>query len=147
MRERFPRPHRRRRFLPLLEALEGRWVPDGGGTNQAIPADPPAAQVPVFNSYPAAKAQLYLDFNGHYQASWGDFSNINIPAFGDPDIIEAIWRRVAEDFAPFNLNVTTVEPAVFDDALDLRVAIGGDGAWTGGVNSGVSQVGSFASAD
>src|SRR5947208_2237757 len=118
MGDRFPKPHRRHRFLPLLEALEGRWVPDGGGGNQAIPVNPPALQVPVFNSYPAAKAQLYLDFNGCHLDSWGDFSNINIPAFGQPGSIEAIWRRVAEDFAPFNLNVTTVAPAAFDDTLD-----------------------------
>jgi Fibronectin type III domain len=152
MGDRFSRRHRRHRFLPLLEALEGRWVLDGGGANvgtttdTTTPADQPL-QVPVLNSYPAAKAQLYLDFQGHQLASWGGFSNINIPAFSAPGNIEAIWQRVAEDFAPFNLNVTTVEPASWDDALDLRVVVGGDGAWTDGVNSGLSQVGSFAGSD
>jgi hypothetical protein len=125
-------------------------VLDGGGSNVGALSDTTLlanSQVPVLNSYPAAKAQLYLDFKGLQLASWGNYTNINIPAFGDAGNIEAIWARVAEDFAPFNLNVTTVEPAAWDDALDLRVVVGGDGAWTGGVNSGISQTGSFASSD
>src|SRR5438093_13702680 len=89
---------------PSLESLEGRLLMAG-------------LDVPQLASRPGAAATLYLDFNGHMQSSWGSFSNITSPAYdrdGDPTTFSAteltsineIWTRVAEDFAPFNLNVT-----------------------------------------
>lgn len=115
----------------------------------------PTTDVPVLESNPGAGARLYLDFNGHFESAWGAFHDINIPAYdidGDPssfsgaeqENILSIWRYVAEDFAPFNIDVTTLELGSFDDGADLRVAIGGDGAWTGGVNGGISYTGLYA---
>jgi hypothetical protein len=43
--------------------------------------------------------------------------------------IEAIWKLVVEDYAPFRVNVTTVDPGDFSNGKALRVAIGGNGAW------------------
>ena len=65
--------------------------------------------------------KLYLDFDGHFEAQWGSYSNVTTPVFdrdGDPttfsdaelESIYDIWSRVVEDFAPFNIDVTTVEP-------------------------------------
>ncbi|MGD9858225.1 MAG: pre-peptidase C-terminal domain-containing protein, partial [Planctomycetaceae bacterium] len=101
----------------------------------------PLSSVPVLNSLPSAVAQLYLDFNGYFAA---DFGNVTIPAHdldGDPNTfndaeladMEAIWSVVAEDYAPFNINVTTVEPPVLAavppgdaaNGIALRLAIGG----------------------
>ena len=37
--------------------------------------------VPVLNSNPGAPASLYLDFDGHFEATWGSYSNITTPVF------------------------------------------------------------------
>src|SRR5262245_23298629 len=107
---------------PSFESLEGRLLMAG-------------LDVPQFSSRPGAAATIYLDFDGHTQASWGTFSNITSPVFDrDNDLtsfsatelqtINDIWTRVSEDFAPFNVNVTTVEPPSFADGVALRVVIG-----------------------
>ena len=117
---------------------------------------------PVLNSNPTAAASLFLDFDGHLQVTWGDFSNILTPSFdldGVPDVFSAgelagiteIWQRVAEDYAPFNINVTTVLPSDFSDGKALRIAIGGSSTdWYepqgGGPAGGVAYVGSFTNA-
>jgi hypothetical protein len=45
----------------------------------------------------------------------------------------AVWRAVAEDFAPFDVDVTTQQPP---DGYNMRfvshACIGGDGSWYGG---------------
>ncbi len=79
-------------------------------------------------SKPGSKNTFYLDFNGHNIHSssiWSKRHNNGIAlkatpydTDGNPDTfsrkelgdIAEIWRQVAEDFAPFNVNVTTKEP-------------------------------------
>jgi hypothetical protein len=68
------------------------------------------AQVPKLNSYPSAAAVIYLDFDGHTVngTSW----NSSGPIYAGPsnlseDKIVEIFNRVAEDYRPFNINVTT----------------------------------------
>src|SRR5262245_19169894 len=58
----------------------------GGATssvsNRVLLTNPQfAPAVPAYSSLPGAKATLYLDFNGHYQQSWGNYSNITTPVF------------------------------------------------------------------
>jgi hypothetical protein len=144
-----PVSHRHRHARPRLEALEGRAVPAG---------------IPVLNSNPGAPATLYLDFDGHYEASWGAYSNITTPVFnqdGDPTsfsdaeiaTIRTVWERAAEDYAPFNINVTTVEPAVLAPGVPaanangkaMRVSIGGDSSWMGASWGGYAYINSFTS--
>jgi hypothetical protein len=131
-----------RSFRPSLESLESRLVP--------------TLSVPVYNSLLGAKATLYLNFAGDFTASWGSYSNITTPGYnidGDPTTysatelsnIQQIWQRVAERYAPFNINVTTVDPGSFPDGVALKVDIGGDSGWTGVLCGGISYVGSFAS--
>ena len=48
------------------------------------------------------------------------------------DQIREIWARVAEDFRPFDVNVTTINPGTFNDRQAAQVIIGGDGAFLGG---------------
>lgn len=106
-------------------------------------------EIPQLDSNPDAFAQLYLDFDGHFESEWSGRHNINSPVFSlDADrttysewelaTIREVWAIVAEDFAPFNLNVTTIEPADFADGHALRVVIGGSpydwfGSGAGGV--------------
>ncbi len=81
------------------------------------------------HSKPGASKVIYLDFDGHVLEggkNWWTFrvnnETIVAPPFdidGDTStfsvaerqIIQDVWERVAEDYAPFNVNVTTQEPA------------------------------------
>jgi len=81
----------------------------------------------VFNlqSRPDSGNILYLDFDGHLISgtAWSGTDLLAVPydidgdpaAFSDAELanIAETWRRVAEDFAPFDVNVTTREPAAF----------------------------------
>ena len=66
--------------------------------------------------------------------------------------IQGIWQRMAEDFAPFNVDVTTEDPGVealrkstsTDTAYGVRVCIGGSSyTWLGAGAGGVAYIGSF----
>ena len=86
-----------------------------------------AAAVPAFESMPGAAHTVYLDFSGQTveNTSWNSYYNqttlVAKPFDIDGDTntfsatelsrIEEAYLRVAEDFRPFNVNVTTVEPA------------------------------------
>jgi hypothetical protein len=120
----------------------------------AVGGDTPGLIVPAYSSRPGAPASLYLDFNGHFEAQWGSYSNIDTPPYdidGNPTAfsatelsnIQQIWSYVAEDFAPFNLNVTTVLPPSFANGVALRVAIGGNSAWAGGTYGGIAYIDAF----
>ena len=68
------------------------------------------AQVPKLNSYPSAQAVVFLDFDG--QTVSGTSWNSNGTIFAGPsnlseEKIVEIFNRVAEDYRPFNINVTT----------------------------------------
>jgi hypothetical protein len=91
-------------------------------------------------SLPSATKTIYLDFTGHITtgaaaAAWGSTTDILTPPFtidSDPAFnpselatIQRTWARVAEDFAPFQVNVTTKEPSV----TDLINAGGADTRW------------------
>jgi hypothetical protein len=85
----------------------------------------------VFNlhSRPGAPNTVFLDFDGHvisgtawnasgasvYYAAPYDLDGDPL-SFNDTERarIAEIWHRVAEDLAPFDINVTTEEPASFD---------------------------------
>lgn len=99
-----------------------------------------------FSSLPGAAVNVYLDFDGYTEtnAEWitrsaAGTGNIVTPVFSigsDPTFsadertrIEEIYERVAEDFRPFNINVTTILPADINNAEDVFVSIGGDGSW------------------
>jgi hypothetical protein len=112
--------------------------------------------VPAFSSLPGAPATLYLDFDGHFQdvAAISGHPNLLSPAFAiDSDgtnwdaeffVIREIWARVAEDYAPFNINVTTVKPTDFsENALVLRVVITGEDFRSDKDQGGVAHVGAF----
>lgn len=84
---------------------------------------PPLTDVFVLHSNPTAKKVIYLDFNGQLvQGSAWSTTDIVAPAYdlsGDPAIFDdnergniySIWARVAEDYLPFDVDVTTEEPS------------------------------------
>jgi len=94
----------------------------------AVPIDPFPAGL-VFHSRPGAPNVLFLNFAGATVSgtAWNpSLGRTSIPAvafstdsdtvnFSDTEqvAIKRIWQRVAEDYAPFELDVTTERPAVF----------------------------------
>lgn len=114
--------------------------------NAAIASGPSAA--PLFpladtfklHSLPGATKTIYLDFNGQTVTGTAWNSNGNTLTFepwsldatataaftnNELEGIQRIWALVAEDFAPFNVNVTTEEPPL----ADLINSGGGDTRW------------------
>lgn len=88
----------------------------------------------ALHSNPTANHTIYLDFDGHFMASstWENGGALQLqPFYSDLNAlavrqeIQAIWQRMAEDFAPFNVNVTTQQPSV----EDLRKLSGSDARW------------------
>jgi hypothetical protein len=79
--------------------------------------------VPHFHSKPGAPNVVYLDFDGYVNPdnAWGSFSarpfdlDGNEASFNADELYEIVdvWRRVAEDYAPFDIDITTEEPASF----------------------------------
>lgn len=152
----WPRSQKRRRRAaraamvrrrPSIESLESR----------NLLTTVPSLNVPQLASRPGASATLYLDFDGNVEQQWGNRTNVVTPPYdtdgnkssfsaGDIAAIDEIWARVAEDYAPFNLNVTTIPPPKIADRVAARVAIGGSYSdWYGSSAGGVSFVGGFSS--
>lgn len=105
------------------------------------------AQVPVYNSYPTAQATIFLDFDGQIVegTSWntGDAIVCEPSGLNNTQITE-VFNRVAEDYRPFDLNITT-DPAKYLAApVDkrMRVIITVTSSWYGPAG-GVSFTGSF----
>ena len=125
----------------------------------------PLAETFRLHSRPTATRKIYLDFDGHvtsgtpWNAAWRGGADFTTPPFSrdaSPDfsdaeraIVQETFRRVAEHFAPWNVDVTTEEPGV--DALrktsagdlsyGIRVVIGPDVNATGA--GGIAYLHSF----
>ena len=130
----------------------------------------PLADTFKLHSLPSATKKIYLDFDGHvttntiWQKSFG-YPTINTPAFSldanynafsdaEQALIQDVWARVAEDFAPFDVDVTTEDPGIdgltnsggSDNTWGMRIVVGGDGAWRRGA-AGVAVLNSFGAGD
>jgi len=114
--------------------------PAGGGTangGQPKAGSIPVSTPPIRHSRPGASKVIYLDFNGHTitGTEWNTYYGVTTyvakpyDTDGDPttfsDIEQAAiidtWSRVAEDYAPFDVDVTTEEPAVFTSTTGRAV--------------------------
>ena len=139
-----------------LSSLVAQESPDAGaGDSGDAVASLPEGTLPLLSSRPGATAKLFLDFNGHFESSWGGDTNVSTPVFdrdnnlttftdGELAAIYEIWARVAEDYAPFNINVTTVDPGHQANQVVAVVAIGGNWSdWYGSSAGGVAYVGGF----
>ena len=125
----------------------------------------PLEQTFLLHSDPGASKVIYLDFDGNTTTTWSRHSNSNpivTPAFsidGDSGFsetelarIQYIWQRVAEDYIPFDVDVTTQDPgsaainktSTGDSQYGIRVCIGGDSSWyPGDPIGGIAMVGGF----
>lgn len=125
MSSRLLRQSSKRRFS--LELLEDRSMMAG---------------IPALSSLPGAAQTIYLDFNGDFLAQWNrtdsnqTYTNVNVGVFNldnnlaisdaESSAIQKIWQSVADDYAPFNVNVTTVDPGSFANGQALRIVMAGD---------------------
>jgi len=103
--------------------------------------------LPVLSSLPGAAATIYLDFDGHnvISAYWNNGAQFTCDPSGmTDDQITEVYNRVAEDYRPFNINITTEESKFLAAPLSsrIRVVITPTSNWFKGVG-GVSFVGSF----
>ncbi|RYY68973.1 MAG: hypothetical protein EOO13_10830, partial [Chitinophagaceae bacterium] len=116
----------------------------------ALPASL-SAQVPKLNSFAAAPATIYIDFDGEVvnAAYWNNGNTLACePAQLTTDQMTEIFNRVSEDYRPFNINVTT-ELATYLAApftRRIRIIVTPTSAWRPGVG-GISYTGSFTWAD
>jgi Metallo-peptidase family M12B Reprolysin-like len=106
------------------------------------------SQVTDLNSYPAASNVIFLDFNGYTVSGtmWnvaGPFT-CNSSGLSDAAITE-VFNRVAEDYRPFNINVTTNETKYNSATYNkrMRVVITTSNEWYGSGAGGVAYVNSF----
>lgn len=95
-------------------------VKAGGEAPLGQDLDGPVAAPPILNSKPDSTFVLYIDFDGEVvtHPGWNNGNTINAapdPGANDVDYVTAVWARTAEDYAPFDINVTT-DRAVFDAA-------------------------------
>ena len=119
------------------------------------------------HSRPGAKRTIYLDFDGHVLSGTGWNMNYNAgadivaPPFdldGDPvtfnaaeqAVVQEVWLRMAEDFAPFDVDVTTEQPGEdrlsrpiwSDDVFGTRILISPISSYFGSYG-GLAYVGTF----
>ena len=122
----------------------------------------------LLHSLPTSTRTIYLDFDGHtttgtqWNSAYNGGDPIVTPAysfegdssFSDNELarIQYIWQRVAEDYLPFAVDVTTEDPgsaalkksSTSDAEYGVRVCIGGSSSdWYGADAGGVAYVGSF----
>lgn len=105
------------------------------------------AQVPLFSSLPSAPAVIFLDFDGHTVegTAWNYNGPIVCASSGlDNAKITTVYNRVAEDFRPFNINVTTDSTQFLAAPSNkrIRVMLTTTSDWYGSAG-GVAFVGSF----
>ncbi len=140
--------------VALIDVQLGSTSPTTGSATATIaPLD--LSKTFALNSLAGSNFTIYLDFDGNTTTNtyWNDSANPSIitpaydfdgntAAFSTAELtrIQYIWQRVAEDFSPFNVNVTTQAPTDLNDLIksgtnDTRwgigVAIGGS---SGGTN-------------
>jgi PKD repeat protein len=130
-------------------------APDAAEIEAAQALDAPqAAPFPyseTFNlhSRPGASRKIYLDFNGHTIGAtnaWRQYlpsgvaapydldGNPNSFSAAEQDVIQSVWQRMAEDFAPFDVNVTTQDPGPnFEGSRAVMTPTNFMGAGVGGV--------------
>ena len=155
------------RALYICQAQLAQIGPDTSAYTAT--ASQPLANTFLLHSRPGAAKVIFLDFNGHTTTgtSWNNafaagaaivtpaFDLDGAPAtFSDAEraVVQDVWRRVAEDYAAWDVDVTTEDPGIeklrrtasSDAAYGVRCVIGGSSTqWLGSSAGGVAYVGTF----
>uniref|UniRef100_A0A6B2KXD9 Disintegrin domain-containing protein n=1 Tax=Arcella intermedia TaxID=1963864 RepID=A0A6B2KXD9_9EUKA len=104
--------------------------------------------IPILHSLPGAPNVIYLDFDGEVVSgsAWSS-GTLNCKVFSlDSDLttfstteqsyIQDVWERVSEDYAPWNVDVTTEKPASYTGRTLHAVITYGDSSMPSGTTSG-----------
>jgi hypothetical protein len=85
-------------------------------TSGVVARAPGAQVIPAINTRPGAKGVIYVDFAGGVinSTAWGK-SITALPSVLSGDSITQVMTRAAEDFAPFDITLTTMR-SVYDAA-------------------------------
>lgn len=153
-------------LLPLQNLVVSAET-TGGGTSSGTLS---VTDTFLLHSKPGASKVIYLDFDGHttigtiWNSNFAGGADIVTPPYStdatvttafstvELDNIYSIWLRVAEDFAPFDVDVTTQDPGLealrksttSDTQFGVRVCIGGSSySWYGAGAGGVAYLNSF----
>lgn len=153
-------------LLPLQNLVVSAET-TGGGTSSGTLS---VTDTFLLHSKPGASKVIYLDFDGHttsgtiWNTNFAGGADIVTPPYStdatvttafstvELDNIYSIWLRVAEDFAPFDVDVTTQDPGLealrksttSDTQFGVRVCIGGSSySWYGAGAGGVAYLNSF----
>ncbi|MBE2286070.1 MAG: PKD domain-containing protein [Prosthecobacter sp.] len=153
-------------LLPMQNAIVKAQTTSGSTSAAAITA----VDAFTLHSKPGATKVIYLDFDGHtttgtsWNSSFTSGASIVTPPYStdatvttafsqtELDNIYSIWQRVAEDYAPFDVDVTTQDPGLealrktttSDTQFGVRVCIGGSSYdWYGAGAGGVAYLNSF----
>lgn len=117
------------------------------------------------HSRPGAPRTIYIDLDGHVTAAtaWNSISGGTIVSApfdmdGDPTrfsslertVIRSVWQRVSEDYAPFDVDVTTEDPGPAaltrssdgDETFGVRMIVTASN-WYGSGVGGLAYLGSF----
>lgn len=151
-------------LLPLQNAAAA------ASASSSVTVTPDVSQAFLLHSNPGASKVIYLDFDGHtttgttWNTNFTGGADIVTPPFSNDSTVStafstielqnivSIWQRVAEDFAPFDVDVTTQDPGVealrksttSDTQFGVRVCIGGSSyTWYGAGAGGVAYLNSF----
>jgi len=108
-----------------------------------------SSNVPALSSLPSATAVIYLDMDGQVVsgtqwAGGGTINALGVDGTMNSTQMTEIWKRVSEDYAPFNVNVTTSEAAYLAAPTNRRIRciITPTNSWYGNYG-GVAYVNSF----
>jgi Fibronectin type III domain/Metallo-peptidase family M12B Reprolysin-like len=92
----------------------------------AAAATAPLSQTFLLHSKPGSQRTIYLDFDGHdvtgtvwneghrlapgFYPAWSLDTNRSAFSSAEREAVQSVWQRVAEDYAPFDVDVTTQDP-------------------------------------
>lgn len=104
-----------------------------GGSSNSLPESSGMQKsgVPIYHSRPGAAYTLYIDFDGHVyppSSEWAKGHVLDLLPYdvdGNPDVfsvkelqtIAVSFGVVSENFAPFDIDVTTEKPAAFNGTV------------------------------
>jgi hypothetical protein len=101
---------------------------EGAAASRTAEAASPAplSQSFLLHSRPGSQRTIYLDFDGHdlpdtvwtgnygvargFHPAWSLDANRSAFSSTEREAVQSVWQRVAEDYAPFDVDVTTQDP-------------------------------------
>lgn len=136
----------------------------GDEASVAAAAVAPLSQTFTLQSKPGSSRTIFLDFDGHtvsgtqWNTQFGVASGFHVGYSLDGDygtftdeerrFVQDVWQRVAEDYAPFDVNVTTQDPGLAalvrsgatDNAYGTRALITNSASFPADCGSGCAGI-------